>query len=62
MNNQNICCPCCSSTLLRHARSTGMYWYCSNCHQEMPNLSDPVCQEVSLVDVSFVAIPSLVRT
>lgn len=32
-------CPCCSSTLLRHVRSAGIYWYCSSCHQEMPSLA-----------------------
>jgi len=32
-------CPCCSYPLLRHIRSTGMYWYCSHCHQEMPTNS-----------------------
>ncbi|MBD2482893.1 hypothetical protein [Planktothrix sp. FACHB-1365] len=35
----NAICPCCSSTLLRHIRPAGIYWYCSHCHQEMPNLS-----------------------
>jgi ribosomal protein L37AE/L43A len=35
----NAICPCCSSTLLRHIRHAGIYWYCSHCHQEMPNLS-----------------------
>ncbi|OKH38072.1 hypothetical protein NIES2119_10955 [[Phormidium ambiguum] IAM M-71] len=30
-------CPCCSNTLLRHIRSTGIYWFCSHCYQEMPN-------------------------
>jgi len=29
-------CPCCSSMLLRHARSGGIYWRCSTCYQEMP--------------------------
>ena len=29
-------CPCCSYPLLKHIRSTGTYWYCSHCHQEMP--------------------------
>ena len=33
----NVICPCCSSTLLRHIRHTGVYWYCSRCHQEMPD-------------------------
>ncbi|MEA5468239.1 hypothetical protein [Spirulina sp. 06S082] len=60
MNNQNVCCPCCSSPLLRHARSTGMYWYCSSCHQEMPNLSDSLYQKIGLLDASLVAIQSFV--
>jgi ribosomal protein L37AE/L43A len=29
------CCPLCSSTLLRHTRSGGIYWRCSTCYQEM---------------------------
>lgn len=29
-------CPCCCSTLLRHARSGEIYWRCSTCYQEMP--------------------------
>lgn len=32
-------CPCCSTTLLRHARHSGVYWFCSHCWQEMPDLS-----------------------
>ncbi len=35
MNN----CPSCSGQLLRHSRRSGIYWFCSHCHQEMPNLS-----------------------
>jgi ribosomal protein L37AE/L43A len=35
----NLICPCCSSTLLRHIRHAGVYWYCSRCHEEMPDLS-----------------------
>ncbi|WP_071525282.1 hypothetical protein [Spirulina subsalsa] len=33
-------CPCCSSTLLRHIRHSGVYWYCSHCHSEMPNFAE----------------------
>lgn len=33
-------CPCCSNRLLRHARHTGVYWFCSHCWQEMPDLPD----------------------
>ncbi|MDA0210077.1 MAG: hypothetical protein OT478_07810 [Cyanobacteria bacterium FC1] len=31
-------CPCCSSSLLRHFRSGKIYWFCCDCHQEMPAL------------------------
>ncbi len=36
-------CPCCSHTLLRHARSGEVYWFCRYCYEEMPNLltTDP---------------------
>ncbi|MEL6221719.1 MAG: hypothetical protein AAFR31_03635 [Cyanobacteria bacterium J06627_8] len=32
-------CPCCSETMLRHTRQGQIYWFCTHCHQEMPNLS-----------------------
>lgn len=32
-------CPCCSEVLLRHARHSGVYWFCTHCWQEMPDLS-----------------------
>ncbi|MBV9388275.1 MAG: hypothetical protein JOZ78_17780 [Chroococcidiopsidaceae cyanobacterium CP_BM_ER_R8_30] len=35
MNN----CPCCTGNLLRHVRSSKIYWFCPNCWQEMPNLT-----------------------
>lgn len=35
-------CPCCSAPLLRHARHGQIYWFCSHCHQEMPNLSSAI--------------------
>lgn len=31
-------CPCCSTSLLRHWKNDGIYWFCSHCRQEMPNL------------------------
>lgn len=38
-------CPCCPGNLLRHVRSSGVYWFCPNCRQEMPNLATaPVSQ------------------
>ncbi|MEO6863656.1 MAG: hypothetical protein ABI180_19275 [Microcoleus sp.] len=35
-------CPCCSSQLLRHARHNRVYWFCSRCWQEMPDLSEMI--------------------
>jgi ribosomal protein L37AE/L43A len=32
-------CPCCSDKLLRHARNSGIYWFCPSCWQEMPDFS-----------------------
>jgi predicted amidophosphoribosyltransferase len=37
MKADNLC-PCCSEPLLRHARHGSVYWFCSHCWQEMPNL------------------------
>jgi ribosomal protein L37AE/L43A len=34
MTNRHTC-PCCSHVLLRHIDSTGLYWYCSHCHEKM---------------------------
>ena len=31
-------CPCCSSSLLRHWKPNKIYWFCSHCRQEMPNI------------------------
>ncbi len=38
MNN----CPCCSKKMLRHVSHNRIYWYCTSCHQEMPNFEDPL--------------------
>jgi ribosomal protein L37AE/L43A len=32
-------CPCCSEKLLRHARHGTVYWFCTHCWQEMPDLA-----------------------
>ncbi|ARV59372.1 hypothetical protein BZZ01_12705 [Nostocales cyanobacterium HT-58-2] len=32
-------CPCCGSSLLRHVRHTGVYWFCQSCWQEVTPLS-----------------------
>ena len=39
MNIQTNSCPCCGSPLLRHARQSGVYWFCTSCWQEVPILS-----------------------
>ncbi len=58
MNN----CPCCSSSLLRHARNSGVYWFCPHCWQEMPDLAAMVVkprqrvqQLERLIDLSSVS-------
>ena len=35
-------CPCCSSPLLRHTQSGQIYWFCSHCHQKMPDLATAI--------------------
>lgn len=40
--NNNKSCPCCSATLLRYARTSGVYWYCVHCRQEMPDLASVI--------------------
>ncbi len=32
-------CPICSNLILRHVRQKEIYWYCSHCHQEVPNFT-----------------------
>lgn len=32
-------CPCCGSSVLRHARQGGVYWFCPSCWQEVPVLT-----------------------
>src|SRR4028119_1013004 len=43
--NQHLC-PCCSQPLLRHISSQRIYWFCSQCHQEMPDLKNLVETEL----------------
>lgn len=33
-------CPCCSYPLLRHISYKRAYWFCSQCHQEMPDIGN----------------------
>ncbi|MFB2839801.1 MULTISPECIES: hypothetical protein [Floridanema] len=42
MNNRSNSCPFCGSSLLRHIRHQGIYWFCSSCHQEVPSLTSMV--------------------
>ena len=35
-------CLCCSNELLRHIRHSRIYWFCSHCWQEMPDLAELV--------------------
>lgn len=35
-------CPCCAEKLLRHVRQGEIYWFCSHCWQEMPDLASKV--------------------
>lgn len=33
-------CPCCSEPLLRHVSCQRVYWFCRQCHQEMPDIGN----------------------
>ncbi len=35
-------CPCCAEKLLRHVRHGAIYWFCSHCWQEMPDLASAI--------------------
>lgn len=49
-------CPCCGSSLLRHARRKGVYWFCTSCHQEMMPLI------VTKLQTSIDTVKPLART
>lgn len=40
-------CVCCSNNLLRHIRDGRVYWFCSHCWQEMPELSEVIAARQS---------------
>lgn len=42
-------CPCCSTTLLRHAGHNGIYWYCPHCREEMPDLESMLLSRSQLL-------------
>lgn len=35
---QTNACPCCRGALLRHIRRSDLYWFCSSCRQEIPDI------------------------
>lgn len=39
MKKQHLC-PCCSQPLLRHISFKRIYWFCSQCYQEMPDMEN----------------------
>ena len=39
MDMRTNSCPCCGSSLLRHARPGGLYWFCTSCWLEVPLLT-----------------------
>lgn len=43
--NQHLC-PCCSQPLLRHASHHKVYWFCQQCHQEMPDIENLVTPQL----------------
>ncbi|MGB3510538.1 MAG: hypothetical protein WBA93_15140 [Microcoleaceae cyanobacterium] len=45
-------CPCCSTTLLRHARHNTIYWYCPHCREEMPDLELMIISRSQLLQSS----------
>ncbi len=48
-------CNCCGTSLLRHVRQGGVYWFCSSCWQEVPVLSSSPLPRPE-------AIPNVTRT
>lgn len=40
-------CVCCSNQLLRHIRYGRVYWFCSHCRQEMPELTEVIAARQS---------------
>lgn len=61
-------CPCCSDSLLRHASSQGVYWFCPSCYQSMPSYFKALNKHRKLAELALpqeetsveVALPRLV--
>ncbi len=49
MFNKHLCLYC-SQPLLRHASFKRIYWFCSHCHQEMPDLESFLHREIHSQD------------
>lgn len=55
-------CLCCNSSLLRHVRHGGIYLYCPECRQEMPEASnDTVEESPSILSTLIFRSPTLVK-
>ncbi|NES23043.1 MAG: hypothetical protein F6K41_30025 [Symploca sp. SIO3E6] len=50
MSNQHPCLYC-SQPLLRHISNQGIYWFCSHCHQEIPDIENLREAKLSVQDV-----------
>ncbi|NEP57370.1 MAG: diguanylate cyclase [Symploca sp. SIO2G7] len=50
MSNQHPCLYC-SQPLLRHISHQGIYWFCSHCHQEIPDIENLREAKLSLQEV-----------
>jgi|GEM_PF-1627144 len=50
MENQHLCLYC-SQRLLRHISHQGIYWFCSHCHQEIPDIENLREAKLSLQNI-----------
>jgi hypothetical protein len=51
-NNFNNCACCGGGSLLRHIRSRQIYWYCTNCRQEVPSLTSSELIKADVIDIN----------
>ncbi len=57
MNMNN--CPCCSQPMLRYIRREGIYWFCTSCWQEMPDLASLINAQKQQHQRDFVKLSSI---
>ncbi len=51
-------CPICSGKILRHINQNQIYWYCPNCHQTVPNLTQiSIAQKKSALPIQKESFP-----